>query len=156
MSTKNHRYSTLMRWTGNLGAGTKDYKAYSRNYEISAPNKPILAGSSDPNFRGDATRYNPEEMLVAALSSCHMLWYLHLCAVNGVVVLEYVDEAAGNMVEHANGSGEFTEITLKPSVRIADASAKEKAIQLHDDAAQMCFIARSINFPVTHQPTILT
>ena len=156
MSTKNHRYSTLMRWTGNLGAGTKDYKAYSRNYEISAPNKPILAGSSDPTFRGDATRYNPEEMLVAALSSCHMLWYLHLCAVNGVVVLEYVDEAAGNMVEHANGSGEFTEITLKPSVRIADASAKEKAIQLHDDAAQMCFIARSINFPVTHQPTILT
>ena len=156
MSTKNHRYSTLMRWTGNLGAGTKDYKAYSRNYEISAPNKPILAGSSDPTFRGDATRYNPEEMLVAALSSCHMLWYLHLCAVNGVVVLEYVDEAAGNMVEHANGSGEFTEITLKPSVRIADASAKEKAIQLHDDAAQMCFIARSVNFPVTHQPTILT
>ncbi len=156
MSNKNHLYTTVMHWTGNLGTGTKDYKAYSRNFEISVPGKPVLAGSSDPAFRGDGSHYNPEELLVAAISSCHMLWYLHLCAVNGVVVLDYSDEAQGLMAEHDNGSGEFTAITLKPVVKITDPSAREKAMCLHDDAAAMCFIARSVNFPVQHQPTVIS
>jgi organic hydroperoxide reductase OsmC/OhrA len=152
---KNHRYATTMEWKGNLGKGTSDYKAYSRNFEISAIGKPVLLGSSDPAFRGEATRYNPEEILVAAISSCHMLWYLHLCAVNGVIVLEYADNALGNMVEHTNGSGEFTEVTLKPLVKVADQSMIEKAIHLHHDAAKMCFIARSVNFPILHEPSVI-
>ncbi|MFM8834688.1 MAG: OsmC family protein [Cytophagales bacterium] len=152
---KNHHYATTMQWRGNLGKGTSDYKSYSRNFEITAEGKPVLVGSSDPSFRGDAARYNPEEMLVAALSSCHMLWYLHLCAVNGVVVLDYVDKAVGNMVEYTNGSGEFTEVMLKPMVKVADQSMVEKAIHLHHDAAKMCFIARSVNFPILHEPSVI-
>jgi organic hydroperoxide reductase OsmC/OhrA len=151
---KNHRYTTRMEWKGNLGTGTSEYKAYSRNFEISAEQKPALLGSSDPAFRGDASRYNPEEMLVGAVSSCHMLWYLHLCAINHVVVLEYVDDAIGTMNENAEGSGEFTELTLKPTIRVRESSMKEKAIHLHKEAHKMCFIARSLNFPVHIQPTI--
>lgn len=151
---KNHHYTTRMEWKGNLGTGTSEYKAYSRNFEISADRRPVLLGSSDPAFRGDNSRYNPEEMLVGAVSSCHMLWYLHLCAVNHVVVLEYLDNAVGTMTENAAGSGEFTEVTLKPTIRVRESSMKEKAIQLHDEAHKMCFIARSINFPVHIQPNI--
>ncbi len=151
---KNHRYTTRMEWTGNLGTGTSEYKAYLRNFEISADRRPVLLGSSDPAFRGDNNRYNPEEMLVGAVSSCHMLWYLHLCAVNHVVVLEYLDNAVGTMTENAEGSGEFTEVILKPTIRVRESSMKEKAIQLHEEAHKMCFIARSINFPVHIQPNI--
>ncbi len=92
---KTHAYQIRTTWTGNRGAGTSDYRGYERAHEFSAPGKPVIAGSSDPAFRGDATRYNPEELLVAALSACHMLWYLHLCAESGIVVTEYVDEARG-------------------------------------------------------------
>lgn len=152
---KNHHYTTRMEWKGNLGTGTSEYKAYSRNFEISADRRPVLLGSSDPAFRGDNNRYNPEEMLVGAVSSCHMLWYLHLCAVNHVVVLEYLDNAVGTMTENAEGSGEFTEVILKPTIRVRESSMKEKAIQLHEEAHKMCFIARSINFPVHIQPNII-
>lgn len=152
---KEHHYTSSLEWTGNMGTGTSDYKSYSRNYILSAEGKPNIAGSSDPQFRGDKTRYNPEEIMVSALSSCHMLWYLHLCAVNGVVVVEYKDHATGIMAEHENGSGEFTEVTLKPVVKVKDKSMNEKAIALHDEAFKMCFIARSVNFAVHHQPTVI-
>src|SRR4030095_12641543 len=102
---KEHSYSVKLNWTGNLGQGTSGYRAYSRNHEISAGGKPALPGSSDPTFRGDPTRYNPEEFLVSALSTCHMLWYLHLCAEAQIVVLEYSDEASGVMEETPDGGG---------------------------------------------------
>jgi organic hydroperoxide reductase OsmC/OhrA len=142
-------------WTGNLGTGTSDYRAYTRNHLVSTENKPNILASADPHFRGDKTRYNPEEMLVAALSSCHMLSYLHLCAVNGVVVLEYKDNATGTMIENPDGSGQLTEATLNPIIKVKDSSMNKKANELHEQAEKLCFIARSVNFPVHHKPTVV-
>jgi len=152
---KEHHYALKIEWTGNLGTGTSDYRAYTRNHIISAENKPEIPGSSDPSFRGDKTRYNPEEMLVAALSTCHMLSYLHLCAVNKVIVLEYNDNATGTMKENPDGSGQLTETTLNPVVKVQDSSMNAKAQELHDQAEKLCFIARSVNFPVYHKPTVI-
>lgn len=152
---KEHHYALKIEWTGNLGTGTSDYRAYTRNHIISAENKPDIPGSSDPHFRGDKTRYNPEEMLVAALSTCHMLSYLHLCAVNKVIVLEYNDNATGIMKENPDGSGKLTEATLNPVVKVKDSSMNTKAQELHEQAEKMCFIASSVNFPVHHKPTII-
>ena len=152
--SKQHKYETTVRWTGNLGTGTTDYKGYGRNHEIGAPGKPLIPGSSDPAFRGDAARYNPEDLLVASLSSCHMLWYLHLCAVNKVVVLDYEDNAQGTMEETADGGGRFLEVTLHPRITIATGSDLVTAKRLHHDAHEKCFIANSVNFPIGCEPVI--
>ncbi|MEL6355312.1 MAG: OsmC family protein [Bacteroidota bacterium] len=154
---KLHRYSTQLTWTGNQGQGTTNYRVYTRDHEITSLHKlgPI-PGSSDPDFRGDPSRYNPEELLVASLSACHMLWYLHLCSVNDVVVIDYQDEAKGTMEEKKNGSGHFKEVTLYPKVTLRDPSKQEKALELHKEAHRFCFIANSVNFPVHHQPKIIT
>ncbi|MBT1705516.1 OsmC family protein [Chryseosolibacter indicus] len=150
-----HHYKTKTTWTGNRGQGTLDYISYDRNHEIAIDGKQTLYCSSDPAFRGDKTRQNPEELLVASLSSCHMLWYLHLCAVNGIVVTEYVDEASGVMEENNDGSGQFTEVTLHPVVTVDKEEMTEKANALHHEANKMCFIARSVKFPVHHKPKVL-
>jgi organic hydroperoxide reductase OsmC/OhrA len=151
---KRHSYTVNLTWTGNSGAGTTGYRGYERSHEISAPGKATIAGSSDPAFRGDRTRWNPEDLLVASLSACHQLWYLHLCAEAGVVVLAYVDEAVGVMEETADGSGQFAAVTLRPRVSLAPGGDKAKALALHHDAHAKCFIARSVNFLVTCEPTI--
>ncbi|HEY9461730.1 MAG TPA: OsmC family protein [Vicinamibacterales bacterium] len=151
---KQHRYSVHVTWTGNLGQGTSSYRAYSRNHEIAAAGKPVLPGSSDPTFRGDPDRYNPEEFLVSSLSTCHMLWYLHLCAEAKIVVVEYVDEASGVMTERSDGGGRFTEVTLKPHVVIASGGDLARAEALHERAHHLCFIANSVNFPVRCEPRI--
>jgi len=148
-----HFYKTTVTWTGNLGTGTSAYKAYGRNHEISADDKPTISASSDSSFRGDRERYNPEELLVASLSSCHMLWYLHLCADAGVVVVDYTDAATGIMTETADGGGRFIEVTLHPAVIVSDASMIEKANGLHEQANKKCFIANSCNFPILHKAT---
>jgi organic hydroperoxide reductase OsmC/OhrA len=154
---REHHYAIDTTWTGNLGAGTQDYRAYTRDHEISAERKSTtVAGSSDKAFRGDAARYNPEELLVASLSACHMLWFLHLCAEAGIVVTDYRDSASGTMVEHKDGSGEFTRVILRPHVLIASPERIAEATELHAKAHRMCFIARSVNFPVEHQPVIKT
>jgi organic hydroperoxide reductase OsmC/OhrA len=151
---KQHTYKLSMQWTGNLGEGTQTYRGYSRNHEISAAEKATtIHGSSDPAFRGDATRYNPEELLLAALSTCHMLAYLHLCAVNKINVVDYNDAPVGIMRENSDGSGEFVEATLHPQVTIA-AGDESRAQHLHHDAHELCFIARSVNFKVGVEPTI--
>ncbi len=147
-----HQYNAATHWVGNRGTGTSDYKAYDRNHDIAIINQPVLKCSSDPAFRGDPARHSPEGLLVASVSGCHMLWYLHLCAVNGVVVTEYLDDASGTMQENKDGSGHFTEITLHPKVTVKEQSMIEKANALHHDANKMCFIARSLNFPVRHKP----
>lgn len=152
---KLHQYKTTVTWTGDLGKGTEDYKSYSRDHAIQATGKPVLPASSDPSFRGDRSRYSPEDLLVSALSGCHMLWYLHLCAVNGVVVVRYVDEAIGEMQENPDGSGQFSKVTLFPRVTVSKASMVDKAQALHAEANRMCFVARSVNFPVHHKPEVM-
>ena len=151
---KEHSYSLQIRWTGNLGQGTRGYRTYERAHEIAAPGKPVIAGSSDPAFRGDSARYNPEELLVASLSTCHMLWYLHLCADAKIVVTAYVDDASGTMAETRSGSGHFTEVLLKPTVTVETGADTDRAEQLHERAHDLCFIANSVNFPVRCEPSI--
>jgi organic hydroperoxide reductase OsmC/OhrA len=148
---KEHLYQTRLQWTGNSGRGTETYRGYERSHEISVEGKPTIAVSSDPAFRGDRTKYNPEEMFLASLSSCHMLWFLHLCSEASVVVLEYEDLASGKMVETEDGNGKFSAVILHPVVRVKESWMIEKTQALHDKAHQFCFIANSVNFPVTHQ-----
>ena len=143
-----------MTWTGNDGEGTRTYRGYRRDHLIEAADKPPIPGSSDPAFRGDPGRYNPEELLVASLSSCHMLSYLHLCAVNDVTVLEYHDNASGVMEERPGGPGAFVQVLLRPAVTIAGGSDWAKALALHHEAHGNCFIANSVNFPVDVVPEI--
>lgn len=151
---KEHLYSVEITWTGNAGTGTSSYKAYERAHLIHVPNKQEIHASSDPLFRGDKTKYNPEELLVASLSSCHMLWYLHLCSENGVVVTEYTDQAKGIMQEGADGGGVFSEVTLYPAVTVADETMIPKAKELHHKANALCFIANSVKFPIHHEPIV--
>jgi organic hydroperoxide reductase OsmC/OhrA len=151
-----HLYKATIKWTGNKGEGTANYKAYEREHIVSIENKADIIGSSDPAFRGDKTKHNPEELLVSSLSACHMLWYLHLCSEAGIIVTDYLDNATGIMTETSNGSGHFTEVTLNPTVTVADQSMISKANELHKKANELCFIANSVNFPVRHQPTAIT
>lgn len=154
---RTHRYRVTANWLGNLGPGTSTYSAYSRDHQLSAPDKATtISGSSDPAFHGDGSRYNPEELLLGALSSCHMLWVLHLSANAGIVVTEYSDEATGEMVQHPDGSGEFTLAVLRPRMVITDASRIAEAIALHNRAHSLCFLARSVAFPVKHEPRVTT
>ena len=152
---RTHQYRIVNRWTGNLGTGTSAYKAYSRAHELNGEGKSApIRGSSDPMFRGDPTRYNPEELLLGALSACHMLWVLHLSADAGITIVEYEDEAYGEMAEHADGSGEFTRVVLRPRVKIAEPARIDDAIAIHTRAHAVCALARSMNFPVEHEPQV--
>jgi len=150
--TRIHTYETTVTWTGNRGTGTSGYRDYDRSCDLAAPGRPVIAASSDPLFRGDPTRWNPEQLLVASLSQCHLLWYLHLAAEAGVVVTSYVDEAVGTMEEQPGGAGQFTEVVLRPRVTVADPAMIPVAEPLHERAHELCFIARSVNFPVRHEP----
>lgn len=154
MTEKIHEYGIELKWTGNLGTGTSHYTSYSRNFETWSEKKPILLGSSDPAFRGDKTRYNPEEFLVSSISSCHMLWYLHLCADAGVTVCSYHDQALGKMIETADGSGKFSEVILRPKITVATEEQVSLALELHLDAHKSCFLANSVNFPIVVEPTV--
>jgi organic hydroperoxide reductase OsmC/OhrA len=153
---KEHQYAVQVKWTGNLGQGTSSYRAYSREHEISAAGKAPIAGSSDPAFRGDPARYNPEDLLVSSLSACHMLWYLHLCAEAKINVLEYLDQASGVMVGTPDGGGRFKEVVLRPQVAISAGGDSELAQRLHERANKLCFIANSVNFAVRCEPRIQT
>jgi organic hydroperoxide reductase OsmC/OhrA len=150
-----HRYAVSVEWTGNTGKGTASYKAYERDHEVRVAGKPVILGSSDPAFRGDASRHNPEDLLVASLSTCHMLWFLHLCAREKIAVEAYADEAVGTMHEDDSGAGRFTEVVLQPVVTVrgqADAATIES---LHHEAHEKCFIAASVNFPVRCEGRVL-
>ena len=149
-----HHYKATIKWTGSNGTGTDDYKKYQRSHQILIENKSVISGSSDSAFLGDKTKHNPEDLLVASLSSCHMLWYLHLCSEAGVVVMDYIDNAIGIMTETKNGGGKFTEVTLNPIVIVKESSMFDKATELHRKANELCFIANSVNFPVHHNPSI--
>jgi len=153
VATRHQTYSIRLDWVGNEGRGTSSYVAYSRSHELSAPAKRTIAGSSDPAFRGDHTRWNPEELLIASLSACRQLWYLHLCADAGIVVEEYGDNASGVVIEQPDGAGQFENVTLHPHAKLAPGSDGQIARRLHDAAAEKCAIARSVAFEVRHEPT---
>jgi organic hydroperoxide reductase OsmC/OhrA len=153
MAHGSHTYNVRIEWTGNRGHGTRSYREYGRQHTISAAGKPDIAGSSDPLFRGDADCWNPEDLLVAAASACHQLWYLHLCAESGIAVQRYVDDAAGTMVE-GPGPGRFTRIVLRPRVTVRAGDDRELAARLHHDAHAKCYIANSVSFPLDCEPVI--
>ena len=155
MTDKTHKYTAHIVWSAVDSAPTRDYKSYSRNHQIKIQGKSDLMASSDPGFRGNASRHNPEDLLVASLSSCHMLWYLHLCSVNGIAVHAYDDQAEGTMEETADGGGRFTQVTLQPTVHMSPADKEPLAHALHQQAHAKCFIANSVNFPVSHAPIII-
>ncbi len=151
---KTHHYQNKTVWTGNTGSSTKNYRSYERAYTISIEGKDDLNGSSDPAFLGNPELHNPEDLLLASVSSCHLLWYLHLCSIHHILVEEYTDDAEGVMEEQENDSGRFTDIVLKPKIRVAQQDMVEKAVELHHTAGENCFIANSLNFKVRHEPEI--
>ncbi len=149
-----HRYELTTTWTGNRGSGTSGYRDYDRAVTIEIDGKPALFASSDKPFRGDPARWNPEDLLLAALSECHLLSYLHACVQAGVVVVAYEDAATGTMLEDGRGGGAFTEVVLRPRVTVADASMTDAATAAHAQANAWCFIANSVNFAVRHEATV--
>lgn len=152
MPTRQHHYALTVLWTGNAGSGTSAYHAYERSHIVQVSNMPDLHGSSDAAFRGDKTKHNPEVLFIASLAACHMLWFLHLCAEACVIVTAYTDKATGIMEQDKDGGGRFTEVTLNPVVTISGHAATDQLHRLHKQAHELCFIARSVNFPVYHKP----
>ena len=149
-----HEYTARIVWDGNLGEGTADYARYGRQYRVLMAGKPDLAGSADAMFRGEADKHNPEDHFLAAISACHMLSYLALCARKGVRVLAYEDEVHGRMMLNSSGGGKFEEVTLHPNVTIAGGQNMALARQLHETAHELCFIANSCSVPIRHKPTV--
>ncbi len=149
-----HSYALTVTWTGNTGEGTATYRGYRRTHTVTAEGPPELLGSADRTFHGDRERWNPEQLLLAALAQCHMLSYLHVCVQSGVVVTAYVDEATGSMTTVADGSGRFTEAVLHPVVTVSDAGMVQAATAAHRRAHELCFIANSVSFPVRHEPVV--
>ncbi|WP_026875179.1 OsmC family protein [Jiangella gansuensis] len=149
-----HSYVTTVRWTGDQGTGTASYRGYSRSHDVLTSGRPALAASADPMFRGEPDRWNPELLFVAALSECHMLQYLHLCAAAGIVVVGYEDTARGTMQVTPDGGGSFTGVLLRPEVTVTDAAMVDQATALHEKAHQLCFIASSVRTPVRHEPVV--
>ena len=153
---KTHHYELTVTWTGNTGTGTSGYQAFERSHEVSIDGKPTIHGSADPAFRGARERWNPEELLVASLSQCHMLWYLVLCAKEGIVVTGYVDHPSGTLVETEDGGGHFEEVLLQPQVTITTSDKMERAIALHERAHALCYVAKSVNFAVRTEPNVVS
>lgn len=149
-----HQYRLHATWTGDRGSGTSGYRDYDRSVSLEVDGKPLLEASADKPFRGDPAKWNPEELLLGALSECHLLSYLHACVTTGVVVLSYSDDATGTMVEDGKGGGAFTEVLLRPRVVVAEESMVEAARAAHRQAREWCFIANSVNFPVRHEPVV--
>ena len=151
-----HGFESRVIWTGNRGTGTSAYKAYDRTWDMALPGKPIVHCSNDPMLGGDPSKYNPEDLLISALSSCHMLWYLHLCSQAGVTVIEYEDNAVGIGESEPSGKGKFVEAVLKPKIVVTADSNLEAAHTIHHEIHNYCFIARSVNFPVNIEAEIST
>ncbi|WP_166365221.1 OsmC family protein [Pseudomonas akapageensis] len=151
-----HTYEVTVTWQGNTGTGTSGYQDYRRDFLVEASGKPAIECSSDPAFLGDPKKWNPEDFLVASVSACHKLWYLHLCAVNKITVLSYVDAPIGRMIDtHPTRKGHFTEIVLRPVIELSKESDKALAVRLHEEAHHECFLANSVNFPIRCEPVIV-
>lgn len=146
-----HDFEARIVWTGNRGEGTAHYRAYERTWEVRTPGKPPVACSNDPRLGGDPGLHNPEDMLIAALSACHMLWYLHLASDAGITVLAYDDSPLGHGESAASGAGRFTGATLRPRITVAPGTDLGRADAIHHEIGKVCFIARSVAFPVAHK-----
>jgi len=155
MADKIHTYKLTTLWTGNTGDGTLNYRSYERSLKVSVADKAEILCTSDTAYNSDRTKHNPEELLLASISSCHMLWYLHLCSEAGVVVVNYADHATATMLETSDGGGRFTEAVLHPEVFVKDESMIVKATDLHARANELCYIAKSCNFPIRHVAKII-
>jgi organic hydroperoxide reductase OsmC/OhrA len=149
-----HSYDIEVTWTGNTGTGTSSRRAYSRDHEVAAAGPASLLASADPAFRGDPDRWNPEQLYLASIAQCHMLWYLDLATRAGVIVTAYQDRPTGLMVEEAGGAGQFESVTLRPTVTITATSDPAAAQELHDRVGDYCFIARSIKTPIHHEVVV--
>lgn len=155
MATRQQQYQLTVKWTGNTGAGTASKDSYERSHEVSVKGKNKIQCSSDSSYNGDKSKNNPEDLLLGSLSACHMLWFLHFCAIEGVIVVDYVDNAEGKMIQTSNGAGYFTEVVLNPQVIVQNTSMIRKAHELHKKASDFCFIANSVKFPVLNRPVIM-
>ena len=151
---KKHTYESRIRWTGNTGEGTRNYRSYKRSWDIAVPGKPAVSCSNDPVLGGDPSMMNPEDLLLSSLSACHMLWYLHLASDAGITVLSYEDTPIARGELEPSGAGRFLEATLRPAITIASGGDVQRAHEIHGEIHQYCFIARSVNFPVRHDPEI--
>jgi len=153
---KQHDYIARVEWTGNRGEGTRTYRGYDRTWDIATPGKPAIHCSNDPLLGGDPGLPNPEDLLLASLSACHMLWYLHLASAAGIVVHAYQDNPIGAGETSPNGAGRFLSATLKPHIVVEAGADLAEAEAIHHRIHQFCFIARSVNFPVDYAPTFAT
>lgn len=148
-TTSRHDYTARVAWTGNTGQGTLDYHGYLRTWDIKTEGKSVVHCSNDPLLGGDAGLHNPEDLLIASVSSCHMLWYLHLASTAGVVVVAYEDNPVGTGELGSDGAGRFVSVTLRPTITLAPGMDRARADAVHGQIHRYCFIARSLNFPVT-------
>lgn len=152
-TVKHHDYTSTITWTGNTGTGTSAYRAYERTWDITTPNKPIVHCSNDPLLGGNPELPNPEDLLISAVSACHMLWYLHLASNAGIIVQAYTDSPIAVGEVASSGAGRFVSVTLKPTIKLSENSDLKVADAIHQEIHQYCFIARSLNFPVTFEAT---
>lgn len=151
--SREHEYASRIIWTGNTGEGNRTYRGYMRTWDLSAPGKPTVACSNDPLLGGDASKYNPEDMLLSALSACHMLWYLHLASDAGVVVHGYQDDPVGIGETSPDGAGRFIRAVLRPTIELEEGCDTARADRIHDEIHKFCFIARSVSFPISCEAT---
>ncbi|MEM7662234.1 MAG: OsmC family protein [Pseudomonadota bacterium] len=153
--SKTHDYTARIVWTGNRGEGTRTYSGYDRTWNVETPGKPTISCSNDPLLGGDPSLPNPEDMLIASLSACHMLWYLHLASREKITVISYTDDPIGVGESEPSGAGRFISATLRPRITLADIADADRADALHSQIHQYCFIARSVSFPVSYDATYL-
>ena len=154
-SSHEHPFVSRVEWTGNRGQGTRTYKGYDRTWNIATAGKPNVYCSNDPLLGGDSKKPNPEDLLLSSLAACHMLWFLHLASNAGIVVHSYVDDPVGIGETAPDGAGRFLRATLRPRIEVAVGADIQKAMALHAEVHRYCFIARSVNFPVTYEPSFL-
>ena len=150
-----HTYSSCIVWTGNTGQGTSAYRAYARTWDVAVPGKAPIHCSNDPLLGGDPARMNPEDLLLSALSACHMLWYLHYASEAGLVVTGYQDTPEGVGEVGRGGAGRFASATLRPRITLKSGADLAVAEAIHHRIHEVCFIARSVNFPVTITPAFV-
>lgn len=151
-----HDYTARVVWTGNRGQGTASYKGYDRTWNVETPGKPLIHCSNDPLLGGDPTLHNPEDMLIAALSACHMLWYLHLASNAGIAVHDYRDDPLAIGETDSTGASRFLSATLRPQITVPEGTDVAEADAIHHEIGKVCFIARSVNFPVDYDAIYLT
>lgn len=149
-----HLFKAAINWTSKQNPPDSTKRFYSKSHQIKIEGKPVLEVSAAKAFKGDPELYNPEDLLLSSLVSCHMMSYLYVCSQNGIEVLEYSDNAEATLEVSPNGSGRFVAAKLYPKVKILNPEQIQLALDLHQKANELCFIANSCNFPVMHHASV--